>query len=350
MEISIGRASALDVLFFTKHLQIMLKNGLTLSEGVEILQDEAKGPIKNILKKIYQTIISGEKLSTTLAKYPKVFSPVYINMIKIGETAGSLEDSLSYLAVELEKSQQIRRNVKSAMMYPILVFVAVFCLGMSVAIFVLPKILPLFQSLEMELPLSTRILIFIAEIFEKNGWEILIGSIVGIVFLSWLLKRNFMRPLTHFVFLKIPVVKDLVRQKNLESFTRTGSTLLKNGIIMDEALRIIYESTQNRLYKRAVRNFVGEIQAGNTLAAAMQEYPKLFPPIMRKMILVGERTGALEKNMEYLSDFYRENFDNAVKNLSNVLEPVLLIFIGIIVGAVAISILGPIYEITGSLR
>ncbi len=350
IDIEIGGIKDVDILLFTKHLAITLKSGLTLVEGLEILEDQAKGKMKKVIKQILATVSSGRSFHEALIEQSKYFSSIYINMVKSGELSGTLEENLKKIAKQLAKSYALRKKIKSAMIYPIMIFIAVFGLGISVAIFVLPKILPLFKTLDVELPLSTRGLIYVAEVFDQHGLAIFLGLLIGSMFLFWFLRLNFVKPLTHRIILKMPLIKNIVRNINLQRFNNTFGTLLDTGLPVNQSLKITADGTANIVYKKAIHNLVPEIEAGNPLAGAIIKYPDLFPLITARMIGVGEKTGNLAQTLKYLSRFYEEAVDEATKNLSTVLEPILLIVIGIVVGTVAISILGPIYQITGSLR
>lgn len=350
MEIDIGGIKDVDILMFTKHLAITIKSGLTLIDGLEILQGQAKGKMKKVINEILEQTRAGESFESSLKKYPKYFPSTYTNMVRSGEASGTLEEKLKKLAVQLAKNHALKKKIKSAMIYPMFVFFAVFGLGMSVAIFVLPKILPLFKTLDVELPATTRGLIWVAEIFQAHGVSLIIGGIAGVMFLFWFLKRAFIKPLTHRIYLKIPVIGQILMNINLEKFTSTFGTLLESGLTVDDSLRITSDALDNRVYKKAVDTIIPDIMAGNSLVMAISKFPTLFPPITAKMIGVGEKTGNLDTTLQYLSGFYEEAVDEATKNLSTIIEPIMLITIGIIVGTVAIAILGPIYQITGNLR
>lgn len=350
IELDIGGISHTEIVLFTKHLSVTLKSGLTVFEGVEILADQATGKMKKVLKDILETLRAGEALYQALQKYPKYFSPVYISLVKIGELSGNLEGNLLHLADQLHKAHELKSKVKSAMMYPTFILVAVFGLGMSVALFILPKILPLFKTLDVELPISTRALIFLAELFQDHGLIMGVSSVVAFVFVIWFLRRDFVKPVTHRVYLKMPVLKGIITDINLERFTRTFGTLLASAVPLDEGLKIVGDGTTNRAYRAAILSAIPEVQKGNSLVVALSQYPNLFPRITTRMIEMGEKTGSLENTLKYLSEFYAGEVDTTMKNLSTILEPILMIFIGVVVGAVAISILGPIYKITGSMR
>lgn len=350
VDISIGGVNDTDILLFTKHLSVGLKAGLTIVDALEMLYDQGTGKMKEMLGQIKDTVSSGKPFYETLAAYPKYFSPLYVSMIKTGEITGNLEDNLGHLADNLWKNHEIKQKVKSAMIYPTIVFVAIVGLGFAISIFVLPKILPLFKTMNVELPMATKGLIFIANLFANHGLPISIGFIIFVMFTGWLLRQNFIKPITHRIILVLPIVKTIVKNLNIARFTNTLSTLLSSGMTVDASLQIIVEATQNVLYKETVQSLIAEVQKGKRIASVLTYYPALFPPLTSRMIAMGEQTGSLGKTLKYLSEFYEEEIDSTMKNLGNILEPVLLMVIGVIVGTVAIAILGPIYQITGSLR
>lgn len=350
IEINIGGISDVDIMLFTKHLSVILRSGLTLIEALEMLAEQSKGKLKKIIGRITERVRAGDAFHQALSEHGKYFTQIYLNMVKSGEISGTLHENLERLSVELKKSLSLKKKVKSAMIYPMLVFVAVFGLGMLVALFVLPQIVPLFKSMDVELPLTTRGLIYIAEIFAKYGIKIAISFCAVVIFGTWLLRRNFIKPYTHAFFLRLPIIKKIIHDINLERFTRTFGSLLETGLTVDQSLKITGEAIENRVYRKAILAMIPEVESGSNLKTAISAYPDIFPLIVSRMIGVGEKTGSLDSTLKYLSEFYEEEVDETVKNLSTIIEPIMLIFIGIIVGTVAIAILGPIYEITGSLK
>lgn len=350
MEISIGSVSDMDVMLFTKHLSIALKSGLSLIEALDIIKAQSTGKMKKVVIDIMTKVESGKSFHEALHKYEKYFSKIYLNMVRSGELSGTLEKNLQKLSHTLEKRIKLRKKVKSAMIYPMAIFIAIFGLGMSVAVFVLPKILPLFKTLDIELPLMTRVLMYVAELFSDHGWTLVIGSTATLIMIFWLLKRDFVKPVTHEIILRLPIINKISRNINLANFSLTLSSLLDTGIAVDESLRITENTLNNYVYKKAIHKAIPAIEAGTSIHQAIEKYPHLFPPLVTKMIGMGERTGNLEDTLQYLGDFYEEEVDETIKNLSTILEPFLLIFIGLVVGLVAIAILGPIYEITGKIR
>lgn len=349
-EIIIGGVSVLEISLFTKHLALTLRSGISLAEGLRILSVQSKGRMRQITNDLLRKIEGGSDFHTALEHHEKYFGPIYINMIKIGEESGTLDMKLEKLAEQMKKAHLLKKKVQSAMLYPSMVFIAIVGLGLSIALFVLPQILPLFKSLDVELPFTTQILIKVADITSVHGDIIMVGVLIFMTLFFWIIKRKFMHPIVHKIILVIPVVKNIVKNMNLEKFTYMLGTLLDSGIPIHKALEITAQSTGNFWYRRAITRTSKNILGGKTLAEGLEQTPSLFPPITTKMVAMGEETGHLANSLQYLSEFYEDEVNEVMKNLSNILEPVLLIFIGLIVGGVALSILGPIYEITGSLN
>jgi type IV pilus assembly protein PilC len=349
LEIDFSGVSDLDILTFTKHLSVSLKSGLTLSEGIDIVLDQAKGKWRKMLLDISDMVKAGSPLYKALDVYSKYFTSIYVSTVKSGELSGTLARNLERLSKQLYKSRKLKKKIKSAMIYPMFIFVAVVGLGFSVAIFVLPKILPLFKMLGTEIPLTTRWLIAIAELFESHALAIIFGFIGLCIFLTWFLTRNFVKPVTHRIILRIPVFGKLSKNIIIERFTRNLGTLLNSGVPIASSLKISREAMDNREYNGALAAVVLEVESGGDLKTALSAYPFLFPSLVSKMIGVGEKTGNLSETLKYVADYYEDEIGETVRNLSTMLEPILLITIGILVGLVAMSILGPIYQITGSL-
>ncbi len=342
------KVKIMDVVLFTKHLSLTLRSGIPLPEGLRIMQEQVRGNMKNIVRELATDINHGDDFHTALERFPDAFSEIYINMIKTGEESGTLEDKLERLAEQLKKIQDLKKKVKAAMIYPTMIFVAIFCLGLAIAMFVLPKILPLFESMDIELPITTQILIIVANIFEKHGLIITPLSIFGMWLFFWILRQKWIKPYTHNLILKLPISGRIAQNMNLEKFTYTLGSLLESGLTIDKALETTSTSTSNLIYRRHVASLIPSILTGQTLKQALEKHPELFPPITTKMIGVGEETGTLGTSLQFLAEYYEEEVDDTMKNLSTILEPVMLIFIGIVVGVVAMSILSPIYAVTGN--
>lgn len=349
-DIDFGRINSTQKAVFAKHLSVMLKAGITLSESLEIIIDSSSGKLKRIAKQILLSVELGKNLSGALGQYPKIFSGVFISAVKIGEKSGTLHANLESLAEQLEKERQMRSKVANALLYPVVVLFAALILGLVIAFVVLPKIVPLFQGLKVSLPLSTRVLIWLSEVIKNYGIIIFIVILVFLFFSIWFCRQKFSHPITHWIILRAPFIKNLSININLTFFCQTLGMLLKSGLSIDEALKITGDSTNNYYYKKSLKIIYDEIERGIPLATVLSKYDSLYPKMLVRMILVGEKSGKLEESLFYLADFYEKEVDAQTKTFSSSIEPLLLIVIGLVVGFLALSIITPIYSITSGIK
>lgn len=329
-EIAIGGVKFIDKVLVARHLAIMIKSGVSMTEALDILVDQSNNPkLKKILKDVHGSVLSGHTLSSSLGKHKKVFSELFINMVKIGETSGTLAETLDYLAQEMEKSYEMKKKIKAASIYPSIVLVMTIGLAFVLVYFILPKMMKLFETLTVELPTSTKLLIAIANAAQNHGLLILGIITIVVVAMSYLLRQEYIKKYSHKLILMTPVFGHISQQLNLANFNRTLGTLLKSGVQVTEALNITSGILNNRVYRAEVLRISDEVTRGLSLSEALSaKSNKLFPKMSTRLLQVGEKTGELENSLIYLGDFYGKEVDNITKNLSNVLEPVLLIFMG----------------------
>lgn len=349
-DISIGGVSLTDKVVFAKHLSVMLKAGMTIAESLQIIENQSKGKFKKAIAAILRSIEAGNSLAFALAKYPRIFSSLFVNTTYAGEASGTLEKNLENIAEQLKKSKELVDKVKGAMIYPVVVLVGTLVLGLVMSFLVLPKIIPLFEGLKMDLPLTTRMLIWISHFVQDHGTFLLVAIFLFVVSFSWLIRQAFFKPITHYLFLHTPIVKNISHNTNLANFCRTLGTLLKSGLNIVEALNITKDTVENYYYKKCLEKISDKVSQGTTLSDNLAAMEKYFPRIATSMIRVGERSGNLEETLFYLAAFYEEEVDNATKALSTAIEPILLILIGITVGGLAVSIISPIYKMTGNVN
>jgi len=291
-------------------------------------------------------LADGFPLSSSLAKYPRIFDSFLTSIIAVGEESGSLSGQLLYLAIQLEKKQELTSKVRGALFYPLVVMTGALGVGTYLAFFLLPKLLPLFNSLHIELPITTRILLA----FSKGlllywmwvGGGLILAVIIGIVLWQF-------RPIKHFghrMLLAMPIFGRLVRDIQLVQINRVLGTLLKSGLQIVPALKVTSASVSNLVYVDALDETVIAVERGETLASTLKGWKRLFPGTAVSMIGVGERTGSLPRSLLAMADFSEREVDNLTKNLSALIEPLLLLILGVVVGFVALSIITPIYQLT----
>ena len=339
-----------EKVLFTRHLAIMVKAGMPLIEALRMLQKQTRNrSLSVILTQVVADVNNGQFLSASLDKYTKVFGNFFINIIRIGESGGILSENLNYLSDELKKRRELRKKVISAMIYPSIIVIVATGLVTMLTVFIFPKILPVFYNLNVKLPATTRALIVISDFLQAYGLAVL-GGMVLIPVLATLLKKikavkySFDRSLMY-LFL----VKGISQSVNLSNFCRTLGLLLKSGMKIVEALTITADTINNTAYRRELEQMAAGIQKGEQLSHFLQNKERLFPAMLVNMIAVGENTGNLSDTLLYLADFYESELNELTKNLSAILEPILILIIGAVVGFVALAVITPIYGITQSV-
>lgn len=347
----LGYISNLEKVTFTKHLSLTLKAGLTLNDSLKILKGQTTSfQMKKIIANLIKIVEGGKPLSSGLARYPRFFSDFYINIVRAGEKSGTLEENLEHLSLQMTKDLELRRRVKSAMAYPIVVLTATVILGVSLALLVFPKLARLFKTFKVELPLLTRMLLAVTDFLQH--WAAYTGlAIVILVFvLRWLLRRKAVRPHFHKFILKLPLFGKIAQNLNLARFARILGSLLKSGLPIVQSLEITADTLNNFSFKISLKKANQEVEKGESFSKSLAAHSAIFPPMVFQMIAVGEKTGRLEETLFYLAEFYEDEVDTATKNLSTILEPIILIVIGVVVGGVALAIITPLYQLTASLK
>ncbi len=344
-----GTVALEQKMLFIKHLSLMIKSGMPINEAISILVSENKGLFKKVLQHILSSIEGGNHFTDSLAQYPRIFDKFFISMVQIGEESGSLEQSLVNLALHLRKAHELRSKIQAALLYPSIVVTAMFGLGLTLTIFVLPKLSTLFVSLGSDLPWSTKVLLGVSAYLTHYWFLSLIY--LGITFLVVMVARQVMptKLFFHFCALHVPLIHHFSQVINLAGFARSMSLLLQSGVTVDKALEIVRGNMSNLYYQRDIDFFLQQVKKGESLGESMKLRSSRFPSIVSKMIKVGEQSGNLAETFAYLADYYEEDLDGLSRNLSSILEPVLLVFIGIIVAFIAMSVISPIYNFTSNV-
>lgn len=303
-----------------------------------------------VLDIVIADVSNGQNLSTSLSKFNKSFGDFAINIISFGESSGILAENLEYLAEELKKRHNLRKKIISAFIYPVIITFATLGITGFLMVYLFPKITPIFASINMELPGSTKTLIFISDFIRYYGL-LSIGILILIFIATVVLVKTV--PIVHFyfdkIFLKFPVVSNIMQDYNLANSTRTLGLLLKSGVTLSDALPITAKTTQNLVYRNEFMNLGKIVNRGESISVYMRKDHTLFPDVLTQVIAVGERSGKLSDSLVYLSDMYEAEVEDFTKNISGLVEPVLMIIMGLLVGFVAVSIITPIYGITQHL-
>lgn len=335
---------------FAKNLAIMLRSGIAINEALASLADQTKSKtFSKVIYKVKSELEMGTSLSESFAKEKNIFGGVFVSLLKAGESSGTLEENLSFLADWLERDHDLRQEINAATVYPKFVLTATFLLGGGLSVYILPNLVPLFDQLRVELPLPTKILLAFS-LFISKFWFLVLFGIIGFIVAFILLNRlTPIRRFSHLLYIKMPFIGGLMIDYQLALISQLFFTLFKSGIAINEALGITGEAATNIHYQESIEKMKNRIGRGTTFSEALRDWPKLYPKNMINIVATGEKSGTLDNSFAYLSEFYSKEVRNKTKKLPTIIEPALLIFIALMVGFVALSIIMPIYELTRGL-
>ncbi len=339
-----------EKLFFTRNLSVMVSSGLTIARSIANLSVQTKNKhFREILEDIYTNVQKGKTLSETLAKYPAVFNDLFVNMIRVGEIGGTLEESLDIVTEQMAKDHDLRSKVKGAMIYPAVIIVVMILVGVVMLTYVLPQILSVFEDLDVVLPATTQVIIAISNGLKEYHTIIAIVLIGGGAFLHFFSKTDRGKKTFSFLFLHLPIIRNIVLKVNCARFARIYSSLLHSGVSVVDSLGIVARTLTNTYFQEAILDAQERIQRGIELSRVIKEYPAIFPVIVGQMVQVGEETGQTEKMLIKLAEFYEEEVNQITKNLSSIIEPILMLLIGGAVGFFAVSMLTPMYSVMSNI-
>lgn len=347
-----GTLSTKDQTFFAKRLSFLIRSGVPVLESLYMIKEQTRS--KNhitIIDTLINDVSNGQFLSSSLARSKKLFDDFAINIIRIGETTGILSENLDYLAEELKKKQALRRKVIGAFVYPFIVSCATLGITTFLIVYLFPKIMPVFLSLHVKLPITTRIVIWISNFLRADGLYFFLGIIV--VISSVLIAKKKSKKVQFYIdrnLLRIPIIGNILQYYNLANGNRTLGLLLRSGVTLSESLSITGDTAGNLAYQKEYYALMEAVNRGEKLSSYLRTQRSMFPDVLTQIIEVGERSGDLQNSLIYLAQFYENEVDDFTKNLSNMVEPVLMICMGISVGFIAISIITPIYGITQNLH
>ena len=347
-EISLARRiSQKDIVIFTRQFGVMLKSAIPPVETLRAQVAQTSNPdFREKILRMAESVETGSALSQAFSLYPKVFSPFYVSIIKSGEATGKVANSLNYLADHLEREYNLYQKIKGALIYPafvIMVFVAAFFL---VTFFIVPKLTEILTTFTGKLPLATRLLMSLSEFVRKGGWILILFILGGLFFLPQYLKRS--RKTNEFydkISLKIPILGDFYKKIYLTKFAENLSVLISAGLPITQALKITRDIIDNSIYKKIIKEAEERVARGERISSVLSEYPKQIPPFLCQMISTGEETGRIEETLMDVVNFYRQEIERTAANLTTILEPVLILVLGIGIAILAVSIFIPLFKI-----
>ncbi|MCK4918966.1 MAG: type II secretion system F family protein, partial [Candidatus Pacebacteria bacterium] len=342
--------SVVDKMLFARHLRVMLKAGLPFSRSITVLSEQTNNAyFKEVLCSVKEDVQKGNQLADSIAKFPKVFDTLFVNMIRVGETSGNLEEVLDLLYIQLKKEHDLMSRVKGAMTYPAVIIFAMAVVGILMMVFVVPSLLNIFKETGTELPFTTQVIVFISETLQHQGLLLLAMFIAFVVLFFRSIKTKKGKKSFDYFLLHLPTIGKIVAKVNMARFSRTLSSMIGSGTSIVEALEIISDTLGNTYYKESVKDASEEVQKGIALSEIVRKYDKLYFPLMMHMIEVGEETGTLQNTLEQVAEFYEDEVEQITSNMSSIIEPVLMLMIGGAVGFFAVSMIQPMYSVMNNV-
>jgi type IV pilus assembly protein PilC len=347
----LSRVSSDELVMITRNLGSMLKAGLTVTRALSVIERQTSSPrMKGVTKKIVEQINKGEQFHTALKNFPEVFSDLYIAMIKAGEESGSLSESLQTLSIQMERSSNLAKKVKGAMIYPAIVVTVMIIIAILMMIYVMPQITGVFKGMNKELPATTEFLIGASDFFVANTLITLVSMVGFVIGTLSFLRTKIGRTISSWVVVRLPVIGTMAKETNAARTARTLSSLLNSGVDVIQSIHITEEVIQNVFYKRILRDAAKRVEKGTALSETFIERSDLYPVLVGEMILVGEETGQISGMLQELAVFYETEVERKTKDLSTIIEPLLMVVIGAGVGFFALAMIAPIYSISDGLK
>lgn len=336
-----------EKLALISNLSTMLFAGISILHAVDSLSRNKKGNTKLVLDIIRQDLLAGKPLSISFAKFPRIFNKVTVNMVKAAEQAGTLDTTLKDVKIQLKKEMEFNGKIRGAMFYPVTVFVVFIAVLLLILVGVIPKISMVFTNMKIELPLPTKIMVFVSDILIHQ--TIIVIAVIALLVTGIVLLYRFKKEQVLAVLYSLPLISGLIREVDLMRFTRCMYLLLTSGIPITAALELTEEVVHKKEIAKGITFTKRTVLAGNTISTALKQHPKHFPEIMITLIETGEKTGTLDKAMQDISEYFDDRVSDSLKTIVTVMEPVMLVIVGILVGSLMFAIVGPIYGLIGQI-
>jgi type IV pilus assembly protein PilC len=346
----LNKVSKKDLAIFSRQLAVMLQSRVPVVQSLKSLALQTKNTgFKQKILKVSQLVEEGNSLSDAFGTYPEVFSVFYISLIKTGEASGKISDSLAYLSNHLEREHDISSQIRSAMIYPVLVICVLIVVILIVMFFVMPKLVDLLKQTVADPPLFTKLMIGFYSFLQSWGWIVILAFLGFIGFLIYYFRTKEGKKIYDKFSLRIPVLSDFFKKIFLIRFAENISTLIAAGLPINNALRITRDTVENFIYKQILTETDEKVSDGEKISSVLAKYPEYIPPFVVQMIQVGEETGKLDRNLMEIVGFYEKEVNRAVATFTALLEPLLIIFLGAFVAFLAVSVIQPLYGTIGTI-
>jgi len=339
-----------EKIFFTQNLAVMFKSGLSAARALRTLTLQSKNPkLKRVLFKVFRRVEKGDTIASALADYPKVFGPIFVNMVRAGESAGQLEDVLKELTHQLKRSHELKSKIKGALMYPTAILIAMTAIGTGMIIFVIPKLIAVFEEMSVELPLPTRILISVSNVVNGYLYLFAPGIALAVIALVYTTRHGVGKRVWHALMLRMPVAGPIVRKINLAKMSRTLSSLLETDMPIVDSFKLTANIVRNVHYQNSLNYIAASVEKGKQIGQLMAQYENLYPPVVQQMVQVGEETGEIASILNQLAEFYEEDVSQTMDSLPSLIEPILIVALGGAVGGMAVAVIMPMFSLASAV-
>jgi len=346
-----SRVSVTEKLMFVRNLRVLISAGVVLPRSLELLAQQARSKkLSDTILAVKDEIIKGTSFSDALLRFPHVFSELFGSMIKVGEAGGKLEEVLGLLEKQMARQHEMSSKIKGALAYPIVIILAMLGIGAMMLLVVVPRVAETFETLQIELPPSTQLVIWLGQTMASRWYILLLVLIASLFLLARALKTEIGKRVLSFLSLKVPIISPIIKKANSAQTIRTLSSLITAGVPITRSLEILSQSLGNLYYQKAMVVAAEKVRKGANLSDALSPYSYIYSPLVIQMVAVGEETGQTAEILEKLADFYEEKVANVTKNLTSIIEPIIMLFIGAAVGFFAISMIQPMYSMLGAVQ
>jgi len=346
----LSRVSQDELVMVTRNLGSMITAGLTVTRALSVIQRQSTNPrLSGIITKILERINNGDQFNQALQEFPETFDDMYIAMVRAGEESGQLSETLQTLAIQMQKSSSLKKRIKGAMFYPLIVIAVMIIIGILMMLYVMPTLLGIFENGDMDLPASTQFFIALSNFINDYTLLTILGLVGSVVGFAYFLKTKIGKISSSWLVVRLPLIGTLAKETNSARTARTLSSLLNSGVDVMQSLEITADVVQNVYYKEILNEARKSVEKGEPLSGVFIEHSKLYPVLVGEMILVGEETGKISGMLSELAIFYETEIERKTKDLSTIIEPILMVFIGASVGFFALAIISPIYSISDGI-
>ncbi len=347
----LGKVPLKEKIAFIQNLDLLLRSGVSAPRALRIIAKQTSNKkFKNVITIMAGDVEAGKSLHEVIADYPKIFSHIFISMVEVGEMSGNLEKALEYLRIQLQREADLRSKTKGAMIYPTVILSAMLIIGVLMSIFVLPNLTATFKDFNADLPFITILVIHFADFMAGNSVLVIVGLIAFVVGVILAFRSKAGQRFLDLFLLWMPLVNPIVKKINMARFARILGSLMKSGIAVVQGLEVTSDAMENSYYKEVLISTAENVKLGKPLTQALQEHERLFPFIVTQMLSIGEETGNLEDILEQLATHFEAEVDDTMRNMSSIIEPLLLLVIGGVVGFLALALISPIYNIGNNIK